>query len=359
MSRIQTKISLRHLSTSLGLLPEVIKYYSSKWSLTNLKPLEYTNASKNFVFEAFQASSASRVVLKFNPSVAEAKLESAALRFYDGNGSVKLLDSDTKKGVLLRSYAFFPSLSSLFPHKDDESVLAAISVIKKLHSKPLLTTDVVFPNIEDLLTGLKNNNIIPTSHIERAKAISQSLITTQGHKVLLHGDLHHGNILSDGRYGWIAIDPKGVIGEPAYEVGAFIRNPMPKIIADNCNFSKIILRRIGIFSECLNIDIERIELWTYIQSVLAACWAVEDNCEWKQWIDCVEFISKNIFDKDQIIIDFGRKNELKSDIQDLLKQDLQLDLSESKIILDSMGNTNKSTDESTVIGDARNLDNHD
>jgi streptomycin 6-kinase len=39
-------------------------------------------------------------------------------------------------------------------------------------------------------------------------------------------DLHHYNVLSDSGRGWLAIDPKGLVGEVEYEVGAAIRNPI-------------------------------------------------------------------------------------------------------------------------------------
>ena len=43
--------------------------------------------------------------------------------------------------------------------------------------------------------------------------------------MLLHGDLQHYNVLLDKDRGWVAIDPKGVVGELEYEVGALLRNP--------------------------------------------------------------------------------------------------------------------------------------
>lgn len=109
--------------------------------------------------------------------------------------------------------------------------------------------------------------------------------------MLLHGDLHHDNIMQTHDGEWIAIDPKGLIGEAAYEIGAFIRNPIPELLKYNA--STTIERRIKLFSEYLNMDEERIRQWSYIQAVLAACFAIEDNCSWEEWIKCAELVNGN------------------------------------------------------------------
>jgi streptomycin 6-kinase len=86
------------------------------------------------------------------------------------------------------------------------------------------------------------------------------LAASQGPRCLLHGDLHQTNILWDEQRGWLAIDPKGVIGEPAYEFGAALRNPDVGL-AD---------RRIHIIAERTGLDRERVAGWAYAQAVLSA-----------------------------------------------------------------------------------------
>src|SRR5512132_4359180 len=61
--------------------------------------------------------------------------------------------------------------------------------------------------------------------VEAAQKVFSDLGTSQSRPRLLHGDLHHYNILFDSNRGWLAIDPKGVIGELEYEIGAVLRNP--------------------------------------------------------------------------------------------------------------------------------------
>ncbi len=109
----------------------------------------------------------------------------------------------------------------------------------------------------------------------QAMILGQKLLETTQEEVLLHGDLHHTNILKHG-HKWKAIDPKGVVGDKAYDVGAFIRNPFPGLATDN-DLIKIIQTRSQQFSQILNFSQKRILDWSFVQAMLAAVWFVEEG----------------------------------------------------------------------------------
>ena len=102
-------------------------------------------------------------------------------------------------------------------------------------------------------------------------------MATSATPVLLHGDLHHDNIIKNG-HDWVVIDPKGVIGEPAFEVAAFIRNPIPQLLIHDYATS-MIDKRIAQFSEHLKLAASRIRDWCFVQAVLAWVWSIEDGCD--------------------------------------------------------------------------------
>ncbi len=103
--------------------------------------------------------------------------------------------------------------------------------------------------------------------------------------MLLHGDLHHDNILAAERAPWLALDPKGVAGEPAYEVGALMRNPRPQP-------AEVLARRASILAEVLDIDRQRILGWSFAQAVLSAWWNIEDQGHgWEGAIEVAERLS--------------------------------------------------------------------
>jgi streptomycin 6-kinase len=130
--------------------------------------------------------------------------------------------------------------------------------------------------------------VIPLTHVERADRIYKHLVRTSPRETVLHGDLHHNNILRAGAGDtWVAIDPKGVWGDPCFEVGAFMRNPYPQA-AEWPQLPETLFKRIQLFSDELGFDMERVWGWSYAQSVMAAIWSVRDREDWRAWLKITE-----------------------------------------------------------------------
>jgi streptomycin 6-kinase len=120
-----------------------------------------------------------------------------------------------------------------------------------------------------------NDARIPRELVLLAQRVYSELAAAQREPALLHGDLQHYNVLFDERRNWVAIDPKGVIGELEYEIGAALRNPYerPDLLAS----PETIERRLAIFQAALGIDVDRARAWAFAQGVLSAVWSVEDG----------------------------------------------------------------------------------
>jgi streptomycin 6-kinase len=138
------------------------------------------------------------------------------------------------------------------------------------------------PSVEALAVSFSQYLASGASAIARplvtaAQGTYLQLCASQAEHRLLHGDLHHHNVLFDSRQGWLAIDPKGVVGELAYEVGAAMRNPCehPEVFAAPA----AIRRRAEWYARTLRLDQARILGWTFAQAVLAAIWELEDDGE--------------------------------------------------------------------------------
>lgn len=125
-------------------------------------------------------------------------------------------------------------------------------------------------------------------HIKQAHAIVDELQSTAQSHHLLHGDLHHDNILLDALGNGIAIDPKGVIGEAAYEVGAFMCNPTE--LSSQPNVPEILETRLTQFSETLQIDRARLAKACYVRILLSACWTVQAKGNWHDDVAFAEYI---------------------------------------------------------------------
>jgi streptomycin 6-kinase len=116
---------------------------------------------------------------------------------------------------------------------------------------------------------------VPRPLVEHAREIAAELIASQRNPALLHGDLQHYNVLLDAERGWIAIDPKGVIGELECELGVALRNPYE--YPDAFASSAALERRLAMFSAELGIDTDRARAWAFVHAVLAAVWEIEDG----------------------------------------------------------------------------------
>ncbi len=91
------------------------------------------------------------------------------------------------------------------------------------------------------------------------------LLSSSPEPVLLHGDLHHGNILL-GPDGWQVIDPKGMVGDPAFEPSAYMRNPIGGLPSGDALLA-LTRRRLELFVELLPDDPARIWGWSFAQTV--------------------------------------------------------------------------------------------
>jgi len=281
----------------LNNLENLIHYFAKKWQLSDIKHFE--NLSYNYVAQAYSQVCKTDLVLKICLPGEASTNEQKALLYFNGNGCVKLLDYDLQNfAMLLEAIKPGKTLKEVFSKDENKLIETAAGVIKKLHANKL--TDNIklngFPTINQWV-GLLNNfqaNQIPNKHLIRAKELALKLLSSQTDLYLLHGDLHDDNILQKGN-DWVAIDPKGVVGELAYEIAVFIRVFVPFIIEDTNSF-EIINNRINQFSKIFNIEKQRLIDWSYVQSVLAACWAIEDNSKsYKNWLKLTELIESNYF----------------------------------------------------------------
>ncbi len=255
----------------LDALPELVAATSSKLDMRELK--EVTNLTYNYVLSGFQGDNP--IILKLGLDHEALTREAFALKCFAGCGAVKVLAED--KGMLLLERAMPGiSLKSYFSDREQKSIEIAFGVMQKLHQANISVAHN-FPNIQDWLSALDKDLNIPNVYLKKARKLRDQLLKTADANVLLHGDLHHDNILQNGET-WVVIDPKGVIGEPAYEVAAFIRNPIPELL-NHADVPNIILNRITYFAKIIQLPSQRILDLCFVQAVLAWAWALEDGCD--------------------------------------------------------------------------------
>ncbi|HEX6384095.1 MAG TPA: aminoglycoside phosphotransferase family protein [Anaerolineae bacterium] len=258
-------------------LPALIAECEQRWSLTVQPPFPL---SYNYVAPAVRADG-TEMVMKLGVPNPELLREMAALQLCDGRGMVRLLQADAEQGILLLE-RLRPG-TPLARLEDDEAATAIAAGVMQQLWRPL-PAEHPFPPVSAWAAGLGRlraqfdggTGPFPASLVELAEKLFAELLASSTEPVLLHGDLHHDNILSAQRQLWLALDPKGVTGEPAYEVGALLRNPMPEFL-NRPNPGRAMARRVDLLAEILGFARSRIIGWGIAQAVLSAWWTFEDH----------------------------------------------------------------------------------
>jgi streptomycin 6-kinase len=273
-------------------LPAIIADCERRWSLTVDSP--FPELSANYVAPAVRADDIP-AVLKISFPEEEFIAEAEALRLFDGCGAVRLLELDLAQGAMLLE-RLEPGVP-LDTIEDDEAAMSiAADVLRQLWRLP--PTDHSFPLVSDWAQGLVRlrrhfggeTGPLPAVLVKEAEALFDELIPSQAEPRLLHGDLHHGNILAAHHRPWLAIDPKGVVGEPAFDTGALLYNPVE--LLDAARPAKVLERRLDQLAEELNLDGARVRGWGLSRAVLAAYWGWEDSGQvWKEALAFAELLA--------------------------------------------------------------------
>jgi streptomycin 6-kinase len=258
--------------TWLELLPTLTEEMALKYGLSQLVPV--SNLSCNYVMTGFQKDQA--IVLKLVLNKIALQHEALALQAFEGFGAAQLIAQED--GVLLLERAVpGNALKSYFPQQEDAAIRIAANLIKRLHQATIPPQDHTFPHLSEWLAVFDQDWAIPSHTLQKARDCRDHLLETSPTSILLHGDLHHDNILQNGD-DWIAIDPKGVMGDPAYDTTAFIHNPIPILLdRDPDQAWSLIQNRARCFAQSLDIPLERILSWCFVKAVLCWIWDLEDG----------------------------------------------------------------------------------
>jgi streptomycin 6-kinase len=204
--------------------------------------------------------------------------EIAALRAFQTHGVVRLIASDESVGALLLERVT-PGNTLVALHNEMQAADIAARTMLQLWRARAMNGE--FRSLESWTAGFGALHLrfgggtgpLDSGLVDTAENLRAELLQGTPPSRLMHGDLHHFNLLDGNASGWVAIDPKGVIGDPAYEPAAFLLNPGPAVFLDG----SLQQARIAIFAEQLGIDARRIVRWAFVQAVLGAWWIIEDG----------------------------------------------------------------------------------
>ncbi len=237
------------------------------WQLTDPKRIADTPRATVWLVTRAKGQPAALKLLR--PDQTEEDMGARYLAALDGQGAVRVL---ARQGdAILMEWCDGPSLGDLVrAGKDVKATDTLCDVIQTLHAvRPDHST------LEPL--GLRFAPLTSASldgDLAKAAQIARDLLAAPAPPVALHGDLHHDNILLGAR-GWLAIDPKGVAGDPAYETANAFRNP-EGLGARLCDPVRI-ARLADQISRRLGYPADRLLGWAAAHCALSTRWSLNDG----------------------------------------------------------------------------------
>jgi streptomycin 6-kinase len=259
----------------LEALPDLVIRLAERWSL-QLQP-RFPGLEINYVAPAVDADGRA-CVLKLSRHVEETRSEIAALQVWDGDGSARLLAEDADQGALLLERIEPGTLLVEVAETDDDAATRIAAGLLRQLWRPAMEGSGL-RSLESWCAAYERNRDalrrgvdgFPVRLFERADALRAELLASTSETTVLHGDLHHYNILRAQRADWLAIDPKGLVGDRCFDVCQFLSNPRPMSTLEG------IPRRLDIFCAELGLDRARTRDWCLVHGVLDACWSFEDD----------------------------------------------------------------------------------
>lgn len=243
---------------------------SAQWGFQMIHPMR--GMSYNFV--AIVKLPSGLAILKIAPPAAQIIAEAEWLKAHKKNVPTIFQIDKQNNAYLMEKIEPGISLKNLLKEGSDEEATRIIAqVISDLQSTETLLQGNYQHISEHVSSFAFLRGHIDENIIERVESIFKELCEDRSNDIVLHGDLHHDNILKNNTT-WSVIDPRGYIGEPCAEVGPMIFNPLD-CFPEHLSLQNIIKTRINILAEMLPFDLERIKAWGFCLALRSAAWDIE------------------------------------------------------------------------------------
>jgi streptomycin 6-kinase len=191
--------------------------------------------------------------------------------WWNGEGAARVFIHDDNALLMERAMEAHSLVEKAHHGYDDEATQIICSVAAKLHSKK--DNPPVLLSLKTWFKGLETAAIQNGGIFSQALIVANELLSAPQDIVVLHGDLHHGNILNFGERGWLAIDPKHIRGERGYDFANIFCNPD----ADIALLPGRLMRQVHVVADNARLEKTRLLQWILAYAGLSAAWSLEDG----------------------------------------------------------------------------------
>ncbi len=245
-----------------------------RWSISSAFLIADTPSSFVYRVTLFNRSSAIVKILK--PNGMGELPGMAFLEWRAGSGAVRLIDRADHM-CLLEDAGDLNLRTERLLQGETFSNAVIVDVLKDLHSAGGSAPPELTPlrqHFHALFKRAQHETDAELSpRLRQAASIADELLSHQTSVRPLHGDLHHDNIIHSNDRGWLAIDPQGLFGDPAYDVANVFGNPLGAFddIIDVARISDL----MTVFSNVLGCSEDKILRYALAHAGLSICWSLE------------------------------------------------------------------------------------
>ncbi|MGW2842444.1 aminoglycoside phosphotransferase family protein [Streptomyces sp. NPDC001493] len=201
--------------------------------------------------------------------------EPDGLSVWGGRGAVLLHERDDERFAMLLERV---AASTLAESEDGDTVAAVTGSLSRRLAVPAPPGLPRLRERADLWEeelrahAVRMPHAVPDRVVDHARSTVREFGRAQPDTVV-HGDLHGRNVLRADREPWLAVDPKGCAGDPAYDAGTFLKSRALSLIGSD-NLRRAVDRTLDIYAEAAEIDRERVRRWAQWHAVTATYWGI-------------------------------------------------------------------------------------
>jgi streptomycin 6-kinase len=202
----------------------------------------------------------------------EEKFGGLLMCWWQGEGAAQVL-AWHQDGILLERAQGHLSLAQMVRDGEDRQATAILcQVVARLHAPRAEPLPELIP-LDQWFNSLWPAAQAHGGMLRLSATVAAELLTSPREQTVLHGDIHHDNVLDFAERGWLAIDPKRLYGERAFDYANIFCNPNYGIATD----PDIFLCRVEQVSRLAGLDRQRLLQWILAWAGLSAAWFMEDG----------------------------------------------------------------------------------
>ncbi|WP_226499988.1 aminoglycoside phosphotransferase family protein [Pseudomonas sp. MWU16-30322] len=199
------------------------------------------------------------------------------MTWWDGDGAARVL-AHHEEGLLLERAMGRRSLMHMALNgEDDEATRIMCATLARLHA-PRSTPPPPLVELTPWFASLRVAAAEQGGTYALSLQTAEALLADPQDVVVLHGDMHHDNVLDFAAHGWLAIDPKRVRGERGYDYANLICNPDLPTAGE----PQRLRRQLEVIVEASGLDRRRLLQWVLAFAGLSAAWFLEDDAQQQQ-----------------------------------------------------------------------------